>query len=141
MLSSREVCQLVGCSYRQLDYAVRISGAAPVSGEATPGSGHRRGWSHEQVARLAIANHLAGSPATGGFSVLAAAALDADLPEPPAAGYAVALPGDPRTMVTWVGRWPDVRPIVDLGRPLIVVAYDLDDLIDLAALDTETVPR
>jgi DNA-binding transcriptional MerR regulator len=57
--SSAQVCQLVGCSYRQLDYWTRAGLVSPTV--PAEGSGSRRRWSSgdvERVRRLrAVADH------------------------------------------------------------------------------------
>lgn len=51
LLSSAEVCRLVGISYRQLDYWVR-TGAIETPDNCAIGSGHGRRWTPEEVRRL-----------------------------------------------------------------------------------------
>jgi len=141
-MSSVEVCELIGCSYRQLDYAVR-SGAEPEV--AASGSGSRRRWSTSQVIRLALAFHVASAFPTGAgrnqssFPMLAAAFLAVDGDDPPTSGYVVA--DGAATGVAWAGTWADVRRLVeDAPGPVVVAAYDLDVLVG-DALDTTAVPR
>lgn len=55
-----EVCQLVGISYRQLDYWVRAGWVVP-SVQGSPGRGHHRLWSERDLVELeamgALADH------------------------------------------------------------------------------------
>jgi DNA-binding transcriptional MerR regulator len=54
-LSSAQVCQLVGCSYRQLDYWTRAGLVSPTV--PADGQGSRRAFSRrdvEQVRRIAV---------------------------------------------------------------------------------------
>lgn len=138
-MRSVEAINIIGCTYRQLDYVARIAALPGM----TSGSGSRREWTPEQVTRLAIAQHMAeaclGADAQGRglFSTLAVAALDEMLPEPPRTGYAVAY-GDPLT-VGWVSTWADVRRAVEDVGASVVVAYDLDELVGCIAL-AESVP-
>lgn len=53
MLTSNQVCQTVGITYRQLDYWVR-TGAVDSPGNSHLGSGQRRVWSPEEVERLKV---------------------------------------------------------------------------------------
>jgi DNA-binding transcriptional MerR regulator len=53
LLTSAEVCRLVGISYRQLDYWVR-TGAVESPGNKGLGSGQRRHWTSEDVRRLKV---------------------------------------------------------------------------------------
>src|SRR5688500_10719952 len=111
MMRSRRVCEVVGCTYRQLDYLTR---AGTVQGMNT-GSGTKRLWPASVVVRLALANHLLGAVPisndyTTPFPVIAAAALAA--PDPlPRAGYAVLTP-DPLACA-WAGNWADLRRAID----------------------------
>jgi DNA-binding transcriptional MerR regulator len=57
MLSSSEVCDLAGISYRQLDYWTR-TGHAPGESRRRTGSGNRRRWSERQAAVLAVMARL-----------------------------------------------------------------------------------
>lgn len=49
--SSREVCELTGLTYRQLDWWIR-TGKIELSWDGTPGSGHPRRWRSDEVRRL-----------------------------------------------------------------------------------------
>jgi DNA-binding transcriptional MerR regulator len=49
--SSREVCEITGLTYRQLDWWIR-TGKIELSWDGTPGSGHPRRWSEHEVRRL-----------------------------------------------------------------------------------------
>jgi hypothetical protein len=117
---SADVCDLVGISYRQLDYLTRCG---VVHGQ-NRGSGCRRQWDREDVLRLALARHVAGyTPGpVSSFPELASLALDA--PTPPARGYAV-LSTEP-TRLTWAASWADVRRHVEEEGHATVVAYDLE---------------
>ena len=55
-LSSVQVCQMAGITYRQLDHWIRCGWIHPQGSEDLPGSGYRRLWTHldaEIVVRLA----------------------------------------------------------------------------------------
>ena len=75
MISSTEVCKLVGCSYRQLDYWSRNSVIVPALD--AHGSGRPRGFTQRQVRVIAMINDLAALNAPG--KVLRGAALSAEL--------------------------------------------------------------
>ena len=53
LLTSTQVCRLVGISYRQLDYWVR-TGAVQSPGNMDLGSGHARRWTPEDLRRLKV---------------------------------------------------------------------------------------
>lgn len=57
MLSSAEVCDLAGISYRQLDYWTR-TGHAPGEDQRELGSGNRRRWTARQAAVLTVMARL-----------------------------------------------------------------------------------
>lgn len=50
LYSSAEVCRIVGISYRQLDYWIRV-GTIQVDGKL-PGSGYQRQWTEDELRRL-----------------------------------------------------------------------------------------
>lgn len=50
-VSAAEAARQAGITYRQLDYWLR-QGIIKVTGEATPGSGHRRTFTRTEVAAL-----------------------------------------------------------------------------------------
>lgn len=87
-MRTRELARHLGVSYRQLDYLARRPELRTVSADlaGATGSGTRRHWSPEVVARLEIAGRLAdvsGQP----WGILAAAVMRS--PEPPLAGWAL----------------------------------------------------
>jgi hypothetical protein len=57
-LSTRELSDRLGVSYRQLDYLARNVPGGDLAGAA--GSGSRRRWPASLVGRLTLATHLAG---------------------------------------------------------------------------------
>lgn len=118
---------MIGCSYRQLDYLTRFGITPEHSGRSNPGSGARRLWSHAQVARLALAYHLAHVVPDGSFPELAVAAMHPTVPDPPLQGYALYTTGP--TEVRWVATWTDVRDIIDDWGAAAIARYDLVDLL------------
>lgn len=58
-LSTSEVADEVGASYRQIDYWMRI-GVLPVEDPASraPGCGNRRRWTRQQVDQVKVAKRL-----------------------------------------------------------------------------------
>jgi hypothetical protein len=142
-MSTQAVCERIGCTYRQLDYAVRSCADRSLWEHGVGnGSGSRRRWSPSQVIRLALAFHVASAFPTGAgrnqssFPMLAAAFLAADSDDPPTSGYVVA--DGAATGVAWAGTWADVRRLVeDAPGPVVVAAYDLGalvgDLLDTTA--------
>lgn len=138
MIPSRQVCDTIGCTYRQLDYLTRC-GVKPAGSAANPGSGARRMWAAEQVVRLALAYHLTKvMPGTSTFPDVAPAALDNDLPAPPRRGYAMMAP-DP-IEVRWAATWADVRRMVEDWGAAVIVTYDLDALVG-DQVDLDALPR
>lgn len=57
LLSTEEVCEITGLTYRQLDYYTRHGVVAPAV-EAR-GSGTRRGWLDEQVPQIMVVASVA----------------------------------------------------------------------------------
>ena len=53
-MSSTEVCELVGCTYRMLDYWARTGRITGQPRGRATGSGHRRRWTQEQVAEARL---------------------------------------------------------------------------------------
>jgi hypothetical protein len=127
-MRSQRACQIIGCTFRQLDYLTRTQ---PALAGMNNGSGSRRTWDSLQVVRLAIAYQvasvLADTSSVSGLPEIARAALDPDLPEPVRNGYAVLIP-DPLEM-RWAATWADVRTAVDGIGAAVVVAYDLDVML------------
>lgn len=126
-MRSSQAIEVIGCTYRQLDYLTRCTNVKPAGSAANPGSGGRRLWSHGQVVRLTLAYHLAQVVPDGTFPEIAAAAMDPELPEPPRRGYAMYVTQPME--VRWVATWPDVRPVLDVWGAAAIAAYDLDALV------------
>lgn len=80
MLSSAEVCDLAGISYRQLDYWTR-TGHAPGEDQRDTGRGNRRRWTARQAAVLAVMARLVSTGARPSECVELVAFL-MDLPAP-----------------------------------------------------------
>jgi hypothetical protein len=127
---SSHATDLVGCTYRQLDYLIRVG---ILTGETlNNGSGSRRAFTPDHVARLAVAYRLAsamprhGSPASSAWPLWANAVLNG--PPPPARGFAV---------LDQVGtvRYPHTLTVDDVPHGALVLHYDATDVY--AQLDSE----
>ena len=62
--STNDVVRMVGCTYRQLDYWCRV-GLIPGQSAARPGSGGRREWMVDDIARarlVFLASRLSSGP-------------------------------------------------------------------------------
>jgi hypothetical protein len=64
LLSSYEVCDVAGISYRQLDYWCRCDVIRPE--QDARGSGTRRRFTHDQTVQLATCARVAGELSSGG---------------------------------------------------------------------------
>lgn len=123
LYSSRDVCDLLGISYRQLDYLTRTG--AVTGPDMNKGSGSRRTFTPDQVQRLAVARRLADNipttRATSGsvWPRLAAAVMAG--PPPPPRGFAV---------LDTVGtvRYPTTLTVDDVPNGSIVMNYDASDV-------------
>lgn len=62
MISSQEICERAGCTYRQLDWWDRQRVIGPV--RRANGNGTRRGWGAHQIATIALITELAALGAT-----------------------------------------------------------------------------
>jgi hypothetical protein len=138
VLSSAQVCRIVGCSYRQLDYLTRLD----VIQGMNRGSGSRRHWPLYVVVRLAIARFMTDvvpsvNDVLTPFPAMAQAALDESLDNPPRRGYAVLVSDPPKMM--WAGTWADLRQVVEEEGAALIVRYDLDDLVG-ADIDLSELP-
>lgn len=134
MYSTRKAVEAVGCSYRQLDYAVRLRG------EKLTGSGHRRTWTPHEVIRLALAFHLCaampGRPGQSPFPDIASAALDV-VEDPPRSGFVMmALPAG---TLSW-STDPDAVLEALLSGTVVAARYDLTELLG-DFLDDDEIPR
>lgn len=132
-MSTPNAARAVGCSYRQLDYAARLRGE-------TPGSGHPRQWSPNEVIRLALAFHLAGTitdHARGPFPGLAQAALDVEA-DPPRVGYVILATAT--GALSWTDDPFQVLDLVVAQGSVVVARYDLADLLG-DFLDADEIPR
>jgi len=90
-VSSRRLCEILGISYRQLDYACRTN---PVLQAKNTGSGNRRRFTEAEARRLYVAKMLTeAAPTVGTTTVWPIAAREVMAgPEPLPCGFAVLSP-------------------------------------------------
>jgi hypothetical protein len=127
-MRSRDVADLAGISYRQLDYLTRTVPHLN-DGTMSRGSGSRRHWNPDQLNRITIAALLADAGATS-LPAMTTALFDIDAP-PPRAGWAWYTP-DP----VEAGYSADIRDLIDHLEQAgagTLVAYNLADLYGPAA--------
>jgi hypothetical protein len=128
-MRSREVADLAGITYRQLDYLTRTVPHLN-DGTLSRGSGTRRHWTPHQLTRITIAQLLADASGAPSLPAMATALFDIDA-DPPRAGWA------------WCSLDPidagysnDVRDLVEHLEEAgagVVVSYNLADLYGPAA--------
>lgn len=136
-LRGPDVCDLVGITYRQLDYWARTDLIRPSLVEAK-GSGTRRVYSMRDALLLAIVHELVGA----GLSLPAIrrsfSTLRGQLPDDPAAWDGL--------LVVWTSRHMDVVTVNDLIDVVLAVEDGPLALLSLGALarritDRDTTPR
>lgn len=133
-ISARKLAPLLGVTYRQLDYAVRMTAALRSLPSMSGGSGSRRRFDADTVVRLAVAARLTeafpGSTQLSGSQWVAAVQSVMDGPTPPRNGFALLTPA---------GQVRYFERTLDLGRmppgPVgTVVRYDIDLIADFGLL-------
>lgn len=115
-----DVCKLVGCSYRQLDYWDRTDLAKP-SVSAARGSGTHRLYSKLDVRRLLVIQALVDNGSSLQQARLIVEALDA---EPERWNHSFLIYGDRRT--TTAKNAAEVARVLVAAPQSIVVVLDLD---------------
>lgn len=125
-LASRTVCELLGISYRQLDYAIRCVDELGSLPSMSNGSGSRRRFDIDTLRRLDVAARLAeADPANGttqGRMWSAAVTAVMAARRPPMTGFAVLTPG-PRSRVLYRSNLNVADfPVGPIGG---IVRYDL----------------
>jgi hypothetical protein len=125
-LSSRDVCQLLDVTYRQLDYTIRAVPEVAQLDSMNAGSGSRRRWALATVARLFVAARLSEavnlSGDRRGSQWLPGVRAVMRGPVPPTQGFVIL---DPDGDVHYRSTLPDDTPIGPVG---LVVRYDMGDI-------------
>jgi hypothetical protein len=128
-MRSRQVADLAGISYRQLDYLTRTVDALS-DGTMSRGSGTRRLWTPDQLARITIAALLTDAAGQANLPAMANAVFTVNA-RPPRAGWAWCS-HDPVD----AGYSADIRDLVEHLEQAgagVVVSYNLEDLYGPAA--------
>lgn len=125
-ISARRLAPLLGVTYRQLDYAVRSTDALRNLPSMAGGSGSRRQFDADTVARLAVAARLTeafpGSTQLTGSQWMASVQAVMAGPVPPRSGFALLRP---EGGVEYFDRTLDLGAVAP-GPVGTVVRYDID---------------
>lgn len=113
--STREVCDIAGITYRQLDYWARMGLVVP-SIDAARGSGSRRRFSNHDVAVVRVVAAVAGWVPLNRLGELVGFLTDLPLTEWPSTRFVLAMDG---------GVW-----LADDGAPKVGVHVDLSLIFD-----------
>jgi len=126
-VGTMEVVEILGVSYRRLDYAVRSVAELQSQDSMTAGSGSRRRWDNATIARLFVAARLAEAGCfyennRASSQLVPAARACMRGPLPPSRGFAIL---DADGHVHYRATLPGNTPVGPVG---LVVRYDMGDI-------------